>query len=155
METAVRDSLSARGADLWPMDSLRRLKARNEWSAEHSPASVAELSRRTGKPLVAWMAAQAPQGRFERPWWSLFWTRRHWTSAATLYLADASGTPRTVLLSVERRDWLGFTGTNRGELWPITEPERSRAEALLLAELAGKAATALLDSTANSTTPAP
>ena len=141
LEKAIRDSLLRRNADLWPLDSLEWLKARNEWNgSQRDPQKVAALARRTKRTTVAWVQSTAPMARFDRPLWSLLWTRRIWTLQADIYLADATGQPKTSRLSLEKKVWLGFTGTNGADLWPVTEPERSRAEADMLAELAGLAA---------------
>jgi len=149
VETAVRESISVRNPELWPADSLARLKDRGEWNpSERDARRVADLVRRTKCPVVAWVRADAPVGRFQRPWWSLLWTRRVWTAQADLFVADATGKPTVTRLSLERKVWLGFTGTNGADLWPITEPERSAAELALLAELAGKAAQAIADAEA-------
>ena len=141
LETAIRDSLLRRNADLWPLDSLEWLKARNEWDgSQRDPQKIAALAKRTKRTTVAWVRSGAPSARFDRPWWSLLWTRRIWTLQADIYLADATGQPKTSRVSLERKVWLGFTGTNGADLWPVTDPERSRAEADLLAEMAGLAA---------------
>lgn len=141
VEVAIRDSLLRRNADLWPLDSLEWLKARNEWNgSQRDPQKIAVLAKRTKRTTVAWVKSAAPVATFDRPWWSLLWTRRIWTLQADIYLADATGQPKTSRLSLEKKVWLGFTGTNGADLWPVTEPERSRAEAELLAELAGLAA---------------
>lgn len=141
LETAIRDSLLRRNADLWPLDSLEWLKARNEWNgSQRDPQKIAALARRTKRTTVAWVQSTAPMARFDRPFWSLLWTRRIWTLQADIYLADATGQPKTSRLTLEKKVWLGFTGTNGADLWPVTEPERSRAEADMLAELAGLAA---------------
>jgi len=87
--------------------------------------------------------SNSPEGRFQRPWWSVLWTRRVWTVDADILVADAAGKPKAAHVSVERKIWLGFTGTNGADLWPVTEPERSNAEKLLLAELTGKIAATL------------
>lgn len=144
LETAVRDSLKIRNPELWPADSLTRIKERGEWTGgERDVRRIADLARRTRTQVVAWVRSEAPQARFQRPWWSLLWTRRVWTVRADLFVADATGKPKATSLAVERKIWLGFTGTNGADLWPVTEPERSAAEAALLAELAGKAAQAI------------
>lgn len=147
VEVAIRDSLLRRNADLWPLDSLEWLKARNEWSgSQRDPQKIAALAKRTRRTTVAWVRSAAPEARFDRPWWSLLWTRRIWTLQADIYLADATGQPKTSRVALEKRVWLGFTGTNGADLWPVTEPERMRAEAALLAELAGIAAQSISES---------
>ena len=65
---------------------------------------------------------------------------------ADVFVADATGKASSSRIAVERKFWLGFTGTNGADLWPITEPERSKAEAVLLAELASQAAAILATS---------
>ncbi len=147
VEQAVRESLTVRNPELWPADSLARLKERGEWAgSERDARRIGDLARRTRTQAVAWMRTDAPQGQFQRPWWSVLWTRRVWTTRADLYVADATGKPKVTRLALERKVWLGFTGTNGADLWPVTEPERSSAEAALIAELAGKAAQAITDS---------
>lgn len=141
LESAIRDSLLRRNADLWPLDSLEWLKSRGEWNGSaRDPQKIAALAKRTKRTMVAWVRSTAPSARFDRPLWTLLWTRRIWTLQADIYLADATGQPKTSRLSIEKKVWLGFTGTNGADLWPVTEPERSRAEAQILAELAGRAA---------------
>lgn len=147
LESAIRDSLLRRNADLWPLDSLEWLKARNEWNgSQRDPQKIAALAKRTKRTAVAWVRSTAPAARFDRPLWSLLWTRRIWTLQADIFLADATGQPKTTRLSLEKKVWLGFTGTNGADLWPVTEPERSRAEADMLAELAGLAAQTISES---------
>lgn len=147
LETAIRDSLLRRNADLWPLDSLEWLKARDEWSGtQRDPQKIAALAKRTKRTTVAWVRSTAPSARFDRPLWTLLWTRRIWTVQADIYLADETGQSKTSRLSIEKKVWLGFTGTNGADLWPVTEPERSRAEADMLAELAGLAARNIAES---------
>lgn len=139
VEQAIRDSLKRRGADLWAAESLVYLKERNEWPGpERTAAQLSLLSKRTKRTTIAWARSTSPQGRFERPWWSILWTRRVWNVAADIFVADATGRTTSTQVSVERRIWIGFTGTNRADLWPISDPERAKAEALLLAELTSK-----------------
>ncbi len=76
----------------------------------------------------------------------MLWTRRVWNVQADVFVADATGKASSSRIAVERKFWLGFTGTNGADLWPITEPERSKAEAVLLAELASQAAAILATS---------
>lgn len=147
VEQAIRDSLVARDADLWPIDSLSYLKARNEWKgAQRDAQSIAALAKRTKRTTVAWAKVESPVGTFQRPWWSLLWTRRVWTAQADIFVADATGKPRVTRLALERKVWLGFTGTNGADLWPITEPEKSQAELAMLRELAGRASQAISES---------
>lgn len=143
-EQSIRDSLKRRGADLWAAESLAYLKERNEWpGTERTVAQISWLSKRTKRTTIAWARSTSPQGRFERPWWSILWTRRVWSVSADIFVADATGKTTSSSISVERKIWIGFTGTNRADLWPITDPERAKAEALLLAELTSKAMGAL------------
>lgn len=145
LDAAIRDSLRGRGIDVWAAESLSILKDRNEWpGSDRTPATVLWLTKRTRRPVVAWARCSAPDARFERPLWSLLWTRRVWTAAADILVADPSGKPKTTQVSVEQKNWLGFTGTNGADLWPVTEPERGRAEKRLLAELASRSVDALV-----------
>lgn len=144
VEASVRDSLRARGADLWAAESLVFLKERNEWPGpERTTQQISFLAKRTKRTVVAWAKSNTPEGRFQRPWWSVLWTRRVWTAQADVFVADATGKITVSKASVTRRIWLGFTGTNGADLWPVTEPERSKAEALVLAELTSKVAAIL------------
>lgn len=141
LETAIRDSLLRRGIELWPLDSLELLKTRGEWKGSlRDPQKIAALAKRTKSTSVAWVRSTAPAARFQRPWWSVLWTRRIWTIQADTYLADADGQSKSSRIEIEKKVWLGFTGTNGADLWPVTEPERSRAESEMLAEIAGLAA---------------
>ncbi len=137
----------ARGADLWAAESLVFLKERDEWpGVDRTTRQVSWLAKRTKRTTIAWAKSTAPEGRFQRPWWSILWTRRVWTVQADVFVADATGKASSTHLAVERKFWLGFTGTNGADLWPVTEPERSKAEAVLLAELASQAAATLATS---------
>lgn len=139
VDSSVRDSLRARGADLWAAESLAYLKDRNEWPGpERTAQQIGLLAKRTKRNTIAWARSNSPEGRFQRPWWSVLWTRRVWTAQADVFVADATGKVTVSKVSVTRKIWLGFTGTNGADLWPVTEPERSKAEALVLAELTGK-----------------
>jgi len=138
---SIRDSLAARGADLWPADSLTWLKDRNEWpGTERTPERVAALAKRTRRTTIAWAKVEAPVGTFDRPWWSVFWTRRIWTAQADIFVANAEGKARVTHLALERKTQLRFTGTNGPDLWPITEPEKAVAEFAILKDLSGQAA---------------
>lgn len=140
LDASIRDSLRARGADLWASDSLALLKDRNEWpGSDRTAATIGWLAKRTKRTAIAWAKANTPEGRFQRPWWSILWTRRVWTAEADILVSDATGKPKTTRVAVERKIWIGFTGSNGADLWPVTEPERSKAEKLVLAELTSKA----------------
>lgn len=139
VDQVLRDSLRARAAILFPLDSLRILEERREWSpGERTQADVVRILSSTHRGVMGWARVDPLESRFHRiPWW-YFWARRLWILRGEIFRA----TPEAITsqrVSVEVDLPLGFVGTDAEETYPPSSAEFRSALDTLSGELAAKA----------------
>lgn len=127
IDSVLRDSLRARPADLFPIDSLRRLQDRGEWSpGERTTATVGKILSLTHRPVVGWARMDPLETRFFRiPWW-YFWAKRSWTLRGEVFRATAEGIT-SLRISEEIVVPLGFVGTSDGDKYPPSSADQQHA----------------------------
>jgi len=144
LDSVLRDSLRARSVDLYPLDSLRWLEKRGDWSpGERTPEVVARILSGTHRPAAGWVRIDALEGTFHRiPWWH-FWAKRSWVLRGEAFRATADG-----IVSERISDQvdlpLGFVGTTEAETHPASSAEYRQALDTLSRDLAAQAVPFLL-----------
>jgi len=127
IDSILRDSLRARPADLFPLDSLRRLEERGEWSPGERPtATVGRILSLTHRPTVGWVRMDPLESRFFRiPWW-YFWAKRSWTLRGIVFRATSAGIA-SLRIEQEIQVPLGFVGTSDAEKYPPSSSDQKQA----------------------------
>ncbi|MEK7392014.1 MAG: hypothetical protein AAB214_05545, partial [Fibrobacterota bacterium] len=79
LDSVFRDSLRSRGVDLFPLDSLARLRERGEWpTGEKTPSNLVKLKVLTKREVVGWVRVDMPNPDFRRYKWFPLWANREW-----------------------------------------------------------------------------
>ena len=127
MDSVLRDSLRARSVNLYPLDSLDRLRQRGEWTeGERTGSGVASLLSLTHRQALAWVRMDPLESRFFRiPWW-YFWAKRSWTLRGEAFHATAEGIV-SQRISQEIVVPLGFVGTDDPDKYPPSSADQKQA----------------------------
>ena len=127
IDSVLRDSLRARPADLFPLDSLRRLEDRGEWTpGERTTATVGKILSLTHRPVVGWARMDPLEARFFRiPWW-YFWAKRSWSLRGEVFRATGEGIA-SLRIEQEIQVPLGFVGTSDGDKYPPSSADQKEA----------------------------
>ncbi len=150
LDSVFRDSLRARGIDLFPLDSLRRLQDRNEWpTSEKTSATVAKLKVLTKRDRIGWVRVDMPNPEFRRLKWFPIWARREWVLRGEVF-RSTEGAPEVERFSIRRELPLGFVGTWGADQHPPSSSDVRQALDVLSQDVASRVATFL---TAPSATP--
>jgi hypothetical protein len=143
-----RDTLRARGADLYPLDSLTRLRERGEWpTGEKTPANLTKLKTLTKRNLVCWVRVDMPNPEFKRYKWFPLWASREWVIRGEVFKSGASA-PEVDRFSFRKELSLGFVGTWEADQFPPTSSDVRKALDLLAPDVASRVATFLFAETA-------
>lgn len=127
LDTVFRDSLRARGVDLFPLDSLRRLQDRGEWAAsEKTPAAIAKLKALTKRDRIGWVRVDMPNPEFRRVKWFPIWAKREWVLRGEVF-RSTEGAPEVERFSIRRELPLGFVGTWGADQYPPTSSDVRQA----------------------------
>ena len=139
VDQVLRDSLRARAVVLFPLDSLRILEDRREWSpGERSQANVSRILSSAHRDSMGWVRLDPLESRFHRvPWW-YFWAKRLWILRGEVFRANDK-TMVSERVSVEVDQPLGFVGTDADEAYPPSSAEFRTALDTLSRGFAAKA----------------
>jgi hypothetical protein len=123
VDQVIRDSLRARAIVLFPLDSLRILEERGEWSpGARTQSGVSRILSSTHRGAMGWLRVDPLESNFHRiPWW-YFWAKRAWILRGEVFRA----TPEAIVserVSAEVDLPLGFVGTNEEETYPPSSAE--------------------------------
>ena len=130
IDSVLRDSLRARPVDLFPVDSLSRLKERGEWvPGERSLAQVPRILAATHRQAMGWVRMDPLESRFTRSW--LLWARRGWILRGEAFRASAGEGIVSRRISREIELPLGFVGSDGGEKYPPSSADQREALDLL------------------------
>ncbi len=144
VDSVLRDSLRARGVDLYPLDSLGRLQARGEWpSGEKTPSAVARLKGLTKRSSVGWVRIDMPDPEFHRIPWFPVWAKREWVLRGEVYRVIGDSTPQVERFSLRQELSLGFVGTWGASQFPPSSADVRKALDALLPEVAARLTTFL------------
>ena len=140
LDSVFRDSLRARGADLFPLDSFRRLQDRGEWTvSEKTAAAVAKLKTLTKRDRIGWVRVDMPNPEFRRMKWFPIWAKREWVLRGEVFRSTDS-TPEVERFSIRRELPLGFVGTWGAAQYPPSSADVRQALDLLSQDLAARVA---------------
>jgi len=139
LDEVLRDSLRARAVILFPLDSLRILEDRREWSpGERTQSNVAGILSSTHRSAMGWVRVDPLENRFHRiPWW-YFWAKRLWILRGEVYRATAEAIV-SERISVEVDLPLGFVGTDGDDTYPASSADFRTALDTLSRGFAAKA----------------
>jgi hypothetical protein len=141
VDSVLRDSLRARGADLYPLDSLVRLQGRLEWpTGEKTPSTVARLKALTKRTTVGWVRIDMPDPEFKRIAWFPVWARREWVLRGEVYRSSGDSGSAVERFSIRQEMSLGFVGTWGAEQFPPTSADVRKALDVLLPEVVSRIA---------------
>ena len=150
LDSLFRDSLRARGVDLFSLDSLRRLQVRGEWPAgEKSPANLAKMKALSKRATIGWVRVDLPNPEFKRMKWFPLWAKREWVLRGEIFRSSGEGLPAVERFSLRQELPLGFVGTWDADQFPPSSADVRKALDVLSAEAAGRIANFL------TATPAP
>jgi hypothetical protein len=143
LDSVFRDSLRARGVDLFPLDSLARLRERGEWpTGEKTPSNLAKLKTLTKREVVGWVRVDMPNPDFRRYKWFPLWASREWVIRGEVFKSGA-GAPEVDRFSFRKETSLGFVGTWGAEQFPPSSADVRKALDVLSPEVASRVATFL------------
>jgi hypothetical protein len=144
VDQVLRDSLRARTVVLFPLDSLRILEERRDWSpGERTQANVARILSNTHRGAMGWVRVDPLENRFHRiPWW-YFWAKRLWTLRGEVFRASPEATV-SERVSVQIDLPLGFVGTDAEDTYPASSAEFRTALDSLSRGFAAKAIPVLM-----------
>lgn len=149
LDTVFRDSLRARGVDLYPLDSLARLRERGDWpTGEKTPAVLTKLKALTKRNLVGWVRVDMPNPEFRRYKWFPLWASREWVIRGEVFKSGAGPIPEVDRFSFRKELSLGFVGTWDVDQFPPTSTDVRKALDELAPEVASRVATFLNSETA-------
>ena len=144
LDQVLRDSLRARAVALFPLDSLRTVQERGEWSpGERTQANVVRILSSTHRSAMGWVRVDPLESRFHRIPWLYFWAKRSWVLRGEVFRAT-SEVLVSERISVEIDLPLGFVGTNEAETYPPSSAEFRAALDSLSSEFATKSVPFLL-----------
>jgi len=123
VDQVLRDSLRARNVVLFPLDSLRILEDRKEWSpSERTRSNISRILSSTHRDAMGWVRMDPLASSFHRiPWW-YFWAKRLWVLRGDVFRATTEATV-SERDSVELDQPLGFVGTDDGDSYPPSSVE--------------------------------
>lgn len=128
VDTVLRDSLRARGVDLYPLDSLAWLKSRQEWPAgEKTPSNVARLKALTKRSTVGWVRIDMPDPEFRRIVWFPVWAKREWILRGEVFRSSGDSGSVVERFSLRQEMSLGFVGAWGAEQFPPSSADVRRA----------------------------
>lgn len=138
VDHVLRDSLRARAVVLFPLDSLRILEERGEWTpGERTQVNVARILSVTHRSSMGWVRVDPLGSSFHRTS-MYFWAKRLWTLRGEVFHATREAiTSQRVFAEVDLP--LGFVGTDAEETHPPSSEEFRTALDTLSRKLATKA----------------
>lgn len=140
LDSVFRDSLRARGVDLFPLDSLARLQGRGEWaSTEKTPAAIAKLKILTKRDRIGWVRVDMPDPEFRRLKWFPIWAKREWVLRGEVF-RSTEGVPEVERFSIRRELPLGFVGTWGAAQYPPSSADVRQALDQLSQDVAARVA---------------
>lgn len=138
LDSVFRDSLRARGVDLFPLDSFRRLQERGEWTvSEKTLAAVAKLKTLTKRDRIGWVRVDMPNPEFRRMKWFPIWAKREWVLRGEVF-RSTEGAPEVERFSIRRELPLGFVGTWGAEQYPPSSSDVRQALDVLSQDVASR-----------------
>lgn len=138
LDSVFRDSLRARGVDLFPLDSFRRLQERGEWTvSEKTMAAVAKLKTLTKRDRIGWVRVDMPNPEFRRMKWFPIWAKREWVLRGEVF-RSTEGAPEVERFSIRRELPLGFVGTWGAEQYPPSSSDVRQALDVLSQDVASR-----------------
>lgn len=145
VDSVLRDTLRARGVDLYPLDSLALLQARKEWPlGEKTAANATRLKALTKRSLVGWVRIDMPNPEFRRLKWFPLWAKREWVLRGEVYRSSGDTGLQVERFSIRQELPLGFVGTWGADQFPPSSADVRKAIGGLLPEVATRIA-AFLD----------
>jgi hypothetical protein len=139
VDSVLRDSLRARGVDLYPLDSLALLQARLEWpTGEKTPSNVARLKALTKRSMVGWVRIDMPDPEFKRLKWVPIKAKREWVLRGEVYRSSGDSGSAVERFSIRQEMSLGFVGTWDADQFPPTSADVRKALDVLLPEVASR-----------------
>lgn len=138
LDSVFRDSLRARGVDLFPLDSFRRLQERGEWTvSEKTLAAVTKLKTLTKRDRIGWVRVDMPNPEFRRMKWFPIWAKREWVLRGEVF-RSTEGAPEVERFSIRRELPLGFVGTWGAEQYPPSSSDVRQALDVLSQDVASR-----------------
>ncbi len=139
LDSVFRDSLRARNADLFPLDSLARLQGRQEWPVgEKSPSNLAKLKKLTSRNTIGWVRVDMPNPEFHRWKWFPLLAYREWVLRGEVYRANSDSGLAVDRFSIRKQISLGFVGTWGEEEFPPSSVDVRKAIDELSVEAASR-----------------
>lgn len=140
LDSIFRDSLRARGVDLYPLDSLARLQSRGEWpTGEKTTSNLAKLKALTKKERIGWVRVDMPNPEFRRFKWFPLWAHREWVLRGEIFRSTEEA-PEVERFSIRRELSLGFVGTWDGDQFPPSSSDVRAALEILAPDVATRVA---------------